>query len=647
MATIILNTGLLSPAANYPEQIRLDRVADMSGSEALDGEFRQYAEGRIRLITSGADIRVAQIQMEQVTRETREILKSWRGQTLLYRDSRGRLMFGSFLDLQVKERKGCQRLCDVNVTLTEISYPIELAAAAPAVIEPVAPPVPPAEDYSVMDYGADDTGAADSSAAFQAAFDAAQAAGVGVSVPAGTFLIDDQLYLRSGVMIHGAGDTTVIYSERSGWMFYGSGRTNIGMRDMKIAGPGTTEAMTTTSGIALDEITGGRFTNLTFDGLNFGFKVGSYPGATNMIVDNFVATNCVNPIFLGSVSYSSFTNLDLTANWYDSNLYHCIYMERNNHHLTFSNVTLHGGSGYCLQLYFDYAEGEGPGSDITFNNVVLDATDGRYPLVVWGYDDVVFNGITMINSADATFQCVRVRKCNRITLNDVTASGGTGLCGNYGGFEDTVADILFDTGTYNGPTLGGGTGITFTDILAIADSPALSGVADDVFWDGSASAMYTSVNRAGMAAAGQPLVPGYWFNHVYVSQGATITSALLKLTASGSLGTPTLVALRAFCEDADNPSYWDTDTHRPHDCVVTTAHADIAIAAWVTDTVYSFDIAAALQEIIDRPGWTPGNAVCVVLRDNGTPANNRIHIYDTGQDSAKAADLEVIFTNPS
>jgi hypothetical protein len=64
----------------------------------LDGEFRTYAAGRVRIITTATDTRTHPITLQWLTPAQVALLDGWRGRLLLLRTDDGRRVFGSFLD---------------------------------------------------------------------------------------------------------------------------------------------------------------------------------------------------------------------------------------------------------------------------------------------------------------------------------------------------------------------------------------------------------------------------------------------------------------------------------------------------------------------------------------------------------------------
>ena len=104
---------------------------------------------------------------------------------------------------------------------------------------------------------------------------------------------------------------------------------------------------------------------------------------------------------------------------------------------------------------------------------------------------------------------------------------------------------------------------------------------------------------------------------VNLTQGRVLVSATLKVIASENK-SGTTCKVRVGCEDADNPStpisYSDLLAR-----TMTTAYVDNNnVAAWTAGTEYSFDVTAAVQEVLDRAGWAIGNTLAVILADNGS-----------------------------
>lgn len=132
------------------------------------------------------------------------------------------------------------------------------------------------------------------------------------------------------------------------------------------------------------------------------------------------------------------------------------------------------------------------------------------------------------------------------------------------------------------------------------------------------------------------------FPQVYLPQGATITAAALRLTAYAT-DSYTGVTLRVYGNAADNAaaptSMADADAK-----ALTTAYVNwVCATGWTDGQVYSpGDLTAIIQEIVNRPGWASGNALMLLIKDNGSAAghNHQFTAYDAGL-PAEYAELEI------
>lgn len=139
---------------------------------------------------------------------------------------------------------------------------------------------------------------------------------------------------------------------------------------------------------------------------------------------------------------------------------------------------------------------------------------------------------------------------------------------------------------------------------------------------------------------------GSWlrFTSVTVPQGATINSATLKLNNNGSGnngGTPVLLKIQ--CESADNPTMPSGGT----DAASRTLGTAATFSSGVTTGIYSFDITAAVQAVINRSGFASGNAMSVVIADNGSNSTFDIRFRAREAGSGVAPQLEIDYTAAS
>ena len=132
------------------------------------------------------------------------------------------------------------------------------------------------------------------------------------------------------------------------------------------------------------------------------------------------------------------------------------------------------------------------------------------------------------------------------------------------------------------------------------------------------------------------------FTGVAIPQGATIVSAVLTFKARLARAGDT-VRVKLSCNDADNAT-------APTDCASliakdrTTAQIDWDFTTdWVVDSEYeSVDITTAVQEVINRGSWLSGNALMVLIDDDGSDASAARHPHDYNDDTAKAIKLAIV-----
>jgi len=138
---------------------------------------------------------------------------------------------------------------------------------------------------------------------------------------------------------------------------------------------------------------------------------------------------------------------------------------------------------------------------------------------------------------------------------------------------------------------------------------------------------------------------GLRFLGITIPQAAIITAAHFTVTANYS-HDKTVVRTRIKGEDADNPPTFTTKDD--FDARVrTTAEVDWdGVPVMVADEEYdSPDIKTVIQEIIDRPGWSSGNAVVIFWDDfddrSDHNVNTRRRMYTHNTQPAKAPLLHI------
>jgi len=129
------------------------------------------------------------------------------------------------------------------------------------------------------------------------------------------------------------------------------------------------------------------------------------------------------------------------------------------------------------------------------------------------------------------------------------------------------------------------------------------------------------------------------FTGVTVPQGATITSATIGFVGNAMPGTVTLLPK---LEDADNPSFptSNSDANGRTKTSGSSQTVTVGLTGYTT-----FDITAAVQAVVNRGGWSSGNAMQVFTADNGSSGNVYCYHYDGSP--SNAAQLTIDYTDGS
>lgn len=152
----------------------------------------------------------------------------------------------------------------------------------------------------------------------------------------------------------------------------------------------------------------------------------------------------------------------------------------------------------------------------------------------------------------------------------------------------------------------------------------------------------TARTRERALKAGRSYLLAFRFEGVPVPRGARLVSAVLKLYALAP-GTGSIVLRYAGEAADDSPPLADASRNlsgRP----VTAAFVDDVPPPWrVGGLNASPDLAAVVQEIVDRPGWAPGHALTLFVADDGSTGSRSVATFDRTGSSAQAAVLELSF----
>jgi len=137
----------------------------------------------------------------------------------------------------------------------------------------------------------------------------------------------------------------------------------------------------------------------------------------------------------------------------------------------------------------------------------------------------------------------------------------------------------------------------------------------------------------------------YRFASATIPQNATIVSATFSAVAVDTDSTSTW-STKIHLNAADNPSAPADGTALDALALTTAFTAPTTSLNTTSGTRFNFDVASAVQEIVNRSGWSSGNALMIVWVDNGSSSgiNRRWSDYSGG--STNQAKLDITYNDP-
>lgn len=135
---------------------------------------------------------------------------------------------------------------------------------------------------------------------------------------------------------------------------------------------------------------------------------------------------------------------------------------------------------------------------------------------------------------------------------------------------------------------------------------------------------------------------GWRFLAIAVPQGSTINTATFSYKFTTTSNDDLYADVHG--EDQDNPGTFTTGASNISGRVQTTASATISTASGGVDW-QTVDVASIVQEIVNRGGWSSGNAMVIIIDVTNSSSTGRVVAYDG--DAANCGKLDIDYTAPS
>lgn len=178
----------------------------------------------------------------------------------------------------------------------------------------------------------------------------------------------------------------------------------------------------------------------------------------------------------------------------------------------------------------------------------------------------------------------------------------------------------------------------FTDSTSIF---CVSVSSDDYYWTITGGPVFNNnaINiHIGRPDAGNQWGSGFRFPNVNIQQGATITNAYLRVKAHWTDGGTSNV--NVFGNDVDN-AVAPTSKVQADALALTTNYDSVSLPTWFAGTWYTINCTQAVQEIVNRLGWSALNALQIVIRDNNPPGNADRQAKSIDSGAANKAELYI------
>lgn len=111
----------ISDAVDPTQSVQAFKV-DRKKQDTKGGQFRDYAGGRTRIITTASDTSTSAVTFRSVSEADKNTLLDFRGRVLLLRDPLGWRRFGSYLSADTVQTGKGLSLYDVSFMFTEVTF---------------------------------------------------------------------------------------------------------------------------------------------------------------------------------------------------------------------------------------------------------------------------------------------------------------------------------------------------------------------------------------------------------------------------------------------------------------------------------------------------------------------------------------------
>jgi hypothetical protein len=188
-------------------------------------------------------------------------------------------------------------------------------------------------------------------------------------------------------------------------------------------------------------------------------------------------------------------------------------------------------------------------------------------------------------------------------------------------------------------TIAPGTTVTFTYTSIVAVDIRISNSADDVEEDPAGTVTATSSDLELVEEGGTPQTVGLRFRSVQIPQGAVIVNATLQFATDETTSDSCNLLIEG--EASDDAEVFGSVASRPRTSAsVAWSPEPWEIAGEAGPAQRTGNLAAVIQQIVGRPGWSAGNALVLIISGSGSRV---AEAYDGDSSLAPLLHLEYSF----
>ncbi len=159
--------------------------------------------------------------------------------------------------------------------------------------------------------------------------------------------------------------------------------------------------------------------------------------------------------------------------------------------------------------------------------------------------------------------------------------------------------------------------------------------------DGSITLTSLDLEMTDYDASGPHNAIGLRFNNIDIANGTQISAAHIQFTSAQTSSVTTNLTIKG--HDTDHAAPFTTSLENLTLRTTTTAQVSWSVAPWTVGqssvAQHTANIAPILEEIVNRPGWSAGNSIAIMISG---PGNRVARTYDQNP-----ADAAVLYVDPA